>query len=116
MNHRPLKEHANIVGLLGYGWGLSRDNVLPFLVTEYADCGNLRKFLLNAVQTPVLSIVSRMKVAGGIASGLHALHSCGIAYGDIKLENVLVFRHASEDDGREMFLPKLVSPNLLSFS
>ena len=45
MRHPPLAEHENILGLLGYGWNLSEDSALPFLVTEYAEQGTLHDFL-----------------------------------------------------------------------
>ena len=88
MHHPPLAKHPNILGLLGYGWNLSENSALPFLVTEYAEQGTLRDFL-RKVPT---SLVSKLQLCGDIASGLHAMHMCGVSHGDLKLENVLVFR------------------------
>ena len=45
MHHPPLARHPNIVGLLGYGWNLSENSALPFLITEYAERGTFRDFL-----------------------------------------------------------------------
>lgn len=106
MRHPPLAEHENILGLLGYGWNLFEDSALPFLVTEYAEQGTLREFLRNNRT----SVVSRLKFCGNIASGLHAMHLCGLSHGDLKLENVLVFRQADEvGSHREQYTAKLVS-------
>ena len=103
MHHPPLANHANILRLLGYGWNLSEDSTLPFLVTEYADRGTLREFLRNKY----IDVTSRLKFCGNIASGLHAMHKCGVSHGDLKLENVLVFREAHPKV--EQYSAKLVS-------
>ena len=114
MHHQPLANHPNIVSLLGYGWRLFKDSALPFLVTEFAHHGNLRQYL-QAHATNVGDI-SRMKLVGQIASGLHALHACGVAHGDVKLENVLVFQSLSAKDlDSDAPVPKLVSLHLSCF-
>ena len=106
MHHPPLANHENILRLLGYGWKLSDDSTLPFLVTEYADQGTLREFLRNRIT----NVASRLKLCGNIASGLHAMHLCGVSHGDLKLENVLVFREADQLDSIvEQYSAKLVS-------
>ena len=108
MRHSPLAEHKNILGLLGYGWNLSGDSALPFLVTEYADQGTLRDFLQGPERNG--SVVPRLKLCGDIASGLHTLHLCGVSHGDLKLENVLVFREADAVGSKEKrYSAKLVS-------
>ena len=106
MHHPPLASHPNIVGLLGYGWNLSGNSALPFLVTEYAEQGTLRDFL-RKVPT---STISKLQLCGNIASGLHAMHMCGVSHGDLKLENVLVFREVHGSDLQvEHYSAKLVS-------
>ena len=87
MHHPPLARHDNILGLLCYGWNMSGDSALPFLVTEYAEHGTLRELL----QKETISVALKLKLCGDIASGLHAMHLCGVSHGDLKLENVLVF-------------------------
>ena len=106
MHHPPLASHPNIVGLLGYGWNLSENSALPFLVTEYAEQGTLRDFL-RKVPT---STISKLQLCGNIASGLHAMHMCGVSHGDLKLENVLVFGEAFEPDTKvKHYSAKVVS-------
>ena len=107
MHHQPLTNHPNLVNLLGYGWRLFKDSALPFLVTEFAHHGNLRQYLQTHATR--VSSVSRMKLVGQIASGLHALHSCGVAHGDVKLENILVFQPPSTETESEAPVAKLVS-------
>ena len=94
MHHPPLANHENILRLLGYRWGLSEDSTLPCLVTEYADQGTLREFLRNMI----INVALRLKFCGYIALGLHAMHLCGVSHGDLKLENVLVFREPDQLD------------------
>ena len=108
MHYKPLAEHTNIARILGYGWGLSMESALPFLVTEFAEYGNLRHFISEKASDSTL--ISRMKLTGHVASGLHALHLCGLAHGDVKLDNVLVFKDTSKDDFEiDDVIPKLVS-------
>ena len=109
MYHPPLARHDNVIRLLGYGYGLSSTNPLPFLVTEYSQHGTLREYLMAESTT----LVARLKLCGGVASGLHAMHLCGVAHGDVKLENVLVFLNESEDGEKAEVVPKLVSRVLL---
>lgn len=103
MHHPTLARHENILRLLGYGWNLSEDSALPFLVTQYAEHGTLREFL----RKKRINVVSRLKLCGDIATGLHAMHLCGVSHGDLKLENVLVFQDA--DERGSMLSAKLVS-------
>ena len=105
MHHPPLARHDNIIRLLGYGYGLSSTNPLPFLVTEYSQHGTLREYLISKKPT----LIDRLKLCGGVASGLHAMHLSGVAHGDVKLENVLIFLKESEHGWRPEVVPKLVS-------
>lgn len=107
MHHTPLAKRPNIARLLGFGWGLLNDSALPFLVTELAQDGNLRQYL--QAKTSNVSLISRMKLTGQIATGLHALHLCGVAHGDLKLENVLIVRLPMEKCNSEGFVAQLVS-------
>ena len=114
MHFSPLAKHENILGLLGYGWSFSEDSSLPFLVTEYAEQGTLRGFL----RKKYISVTSKLKLCGNIASGLHAMHSCGVSHGDLKLENILIFREPDQPRCKaEQYSAKLVSqPSITSRS
>lgn len=78
--------HENILNLFGYGWNTLASGYIPFLVTEFAEAGTLRAFL-NRNQ---VSVYEKVLLTYDVAQGLHALHMCGIAHGDLKLDNVLV--------------------------
>jgi serine/threonine protein kinase len=90
MNHAPLASHPYIVDLLGYGW--SRQGSIPFLLTEWAQHGTLRQLL----QCTALSARQKLKLCRHVTGALLELHLCGIAHGDVKLDNVLIVVAANE--------------------
>jgi serine/threonine protein kinase len=87
MRHDPLAQHENILSLLGYGWTWSNKDIIPYIVTEYAGLGTLRQYLRDNH----ISIRARLALCSQVACGLQRLHWAGVAHGDIKMENVLVF-------------------------
>ncbi|KAK5242508.1 hypothetical protein LTS06_011480, partial [Exophiala xenobiotica] len=90
MHHKPIAAHENVLGLLGYGWGTNKGDIIPYIVTELAEQRSLREYLrLNSASFGLMQ-----NVCGGIFGGLYELHLCGIAHGDLKLENVLVVEPA----------------------
>jgi serine/threonine protein kinase len=97
LNHPPLKEHPNLIQLLGYGWEYLDFGFCPFIVLEFADLGTLDQFLV--LRADKLSAVDKLEICIDILSGLEALHSCDITHGDIKLENVLVIANETNPKG-----------------
>jgi serine/threonine protein kinase len=87
MHHAPLAGHPNILTLLGYGWKLQQGSPLPYVVVEYGAGGSLRSYLASHSIPPRAKTI----LGGDVASGLMALHQCGIVHGDVKLDNVVVF-------------------------
>lgn len=88
MHHAPLREHPNVLSILGYGWRQLGQTPLPYIVVEYATYGSLRHYLAESQR----SLRTKIILAGDIAAGLNALHQCGIVHGDLKLENVVVLQ------------------------
>lgn len=86
MSHGPLAGHENVLNILGYGWNFRGSGSIPFLVTEYASSGTLRDYLRRYR----LPSRDRLLMCVNVARGLHELHLCGMAHGDLKLDNVLV--------------------------
>jgi len=91
MNHGPLAGHRNVIDLLGYGW--NRQGSIPFLITELAQHGTMRQLL----QGSSLSARQKLKLCRHVAVALLELHLCGIAHGDVKLDNILIAQ-ASQDE------------------
>ncbi|KAF0325785.1 serine threonine-protein phosphatase 6 regulatory ankyrin repeat subunit b [Colletotrichum asianum] len=87
MRHSPLRVHPNLPTVIGYGWNVWGELIIPFLIVEYAPLGTLREHI-QKFQPPLPDVEILL---GDVASALAALHVCGIVHGDIKLDNVLVF-------------------------
>jgi len=88
MHHAPLRNHANILDLVGYGWNM--DDLVPFVVVDYASLGNFRAYLKDGRRR--LTFSDKIVFVSDVAAGLTALHECEIVHGDLKLDNVLVFQ------------------------
>ncbi|RYP67870.1 hypothetical protein DL769_005659 [Monosporascus sp. CRB-8-3] len=68
LSHKPLRDHPNIIKILGVHW-------------------DFESSLLHRS----LPFTTKKGVALDIACGLSALHKCGIVHGDVKPQNVLIF-------------------------
>lgn len=86
--------------------------VAPALIIEKASLGSLDHFLES--QSVPISHQDRMLLCEDLTLGLLALHTCGIAHGDVKAANALVFGvdhpTAAEGEGessQRRFLAKL---------
>jgi serine/threonine protein kinase len=96
--HKPLLSHRNIVDLIGFSWERSKDESgrkWPILIMEAADCGSLDDFL-RMTDPSTKSPDFAVSMALDIASGLEALHSCGVVHGDLKPDNILIFQISSD--------------------
>lgn len=90
--HAPLRDHDNIIDILGVAWEPRVDfygRCWPVIVLEYAHCGNLNAFFTLSDINFDWSL--KLKLAADIVDGLSALHECGVTHGDLKSENILVF-------------------------
>ncbi|KAH0563161.1 hypothetical protein GP486_002269 [Trichoglossum hirsutum] len=96
MLHPPLLAHPNIVKLLGIGFELEgMDHVMPVLIPECAELGNLAEILETArKEDRPLDFEEKLSLCIDVAHGLEVLHACDIVHGDVKCENILIF----EDD------------------
>lgn len=106
LTHPPLESHPNIVGLFGYrsefAPASSRQSTNVSLVVEYAPYGTLRDFCQGHSADKASEVLLKAHFMHDIASGLEALHKCGIVHGDVKLENTLVF-----GGSKRLFIAKL---------
>ena len=94
---RAIKKHRNIVELRG--WGLCLDTFedvtplntrIPLLLLERATC-NLGDFLASSAYDHT-GYTDLYQICADIGAGLSGLHQGNIAHGDMKPENVLLFR------------------------
>jgi serine/threonine protein kinase len=96
MHHQPLAQHPHILLLLGYGWKLEGSSPLPYIVVEYGIGGDLRSYLQDR---PKSSLKAKILHCADVACGLMALHQCGIVHGDLKLNNVIIFKSWDRPSG-----------------
>jgi serine/threonine protein kinase len=90
LSHQPLRNHRNIVKLLGLGWETDTADPLqkwPVLIQECAN-GTLDDLLRRE---PDIPYQHRLELSLGVSNGLHAIQSCKIVHGDLKPGNVLIF-------------------------
>ena len=95
LTHPPLQANDNIASIIGYySSQVIDDSSLGLnLVTDLASHGTLGDYL----RRPLIegrrphALTTKLGLLHDVASGLEALHACGIVQGDVKTENVLVF-------------------------
>ncbi|OBT53788.1 hypothetical protein VE04_06861 [Pseudogymnoascus sp. 24MN13] len=91
LSHRPLMDHDNIVNINIIGWTrLDPCDAawMPMIFLELAELGTLTQYLSEKK----LEVDSKLQISRDVGSGLQALHVCGIMHGDLKLDNVLMFK------------------------
>lgn len=101
LTQKTLRTARNVVKYLGITWrpsfmgGTGRVRMMPSIIVERADLGTLNELFHYDME----SLLERfkLKLAADVAKGMQALEICGIAHGDLKAQNVLVF--SDTDDG-----------------
>ncbi|KAF1828903.1 kinase-like protein [Decorospora gaudefroyi] len=125
LTYPPLHLHPNIASILGYSSeliGQHAHGLSLSLVVDLASHGTLKDFLARPLRGEGKerhSLKTKVRLLHDVASGLHALHACGIVQADVKTENVLVFTdaesakdqtskaEADEDDGESSLIARL---------
>lgn len=93
LSHGPLKDHENIVKLRSINWTRldpAGPSWIPVVFLELAELGTLAQYL---AETPI-GVDIKIEIAQDIGRGLQALHACDITHGDLKFDNVLMFKRA----------------------
>ncbi|KAK1831877.1 hypothetical protein QBC39DRAFT_350381 [Podospora conica] len=90
--NETLKSVPHLVKLIGVAWDElpTLDRHWPRLLIEAADYGNLAEFLTTHDDSHSWDV--KLEITLDILGGLQMLHNHQVAHGDLKLENVLVFR------------------------
>jgi serine/threonine protein kinase len=93
--HPTVAQHENILCLFGVDFSTDYDDhrvPWPCLLMEYSELGTLDSFLFDQGNTD-FTISRRLLL--DVALGVQCLHNCNVVHGDVKSENVLVFKHPS---------------------
>ncbi|CAB4477595.1 unnamed protein product [Rhizophagus irregularis] len=72
-------------------YGLTSNGVKTYLITEWAENGNLRNYILNRGQNIELKL--KIRIAYDIAKGLNFLDSVKVIHRDIRSENIVITHH-----------------------
>ncbi|TLD03766.1 uncharacterized protein PgNI_11590 [Pyricularia grisea] len=86
--HPHVRTHENIVKAVFVGFEVDR---APMLGLQLAEFGTMR----DVLESRRLGVELACELTLDIINGLAALHACGIAHGDMKPDNILVFHHKS---------------------
>jgi len=98
--HPPLRLHPNIVDLKGVAVDFEDDEATRprfLLLEELASERSIEHFWTN-VDLVRMPFSAKAGLCLDIARGLRALHRCGVAHGDIKPDNILVFKKTRSPD------------------
>ncbi|KAF8544152.1 kinase-like domain-containing protein, partial [Trichophaea hybrida] len=95
LSQPAVQMHPNIVNLEGYCWEIKRrtEKAVPVLVFEKA-AWDLQQFM-NVSEGKNMSMDDRLNLCADIGSAISSLHEYNIIHGDIKPQNVLIFKDAT---------------------
>eukprot|EP00002_Diphylleia_rotans_P033899 TRINITY_DN7248_c0_g1_i1.p1 TRINITY_DN7248_c0_g1~~TRINITY_DN7248_c0_g1_i1.p1 ORF type:complete len:1468 (+),score=271.04 TRINITY_DN7248_c0_g1_i1:61-4464(+) len=97
---KMFKTEATVLSYLGHHkyivsfFGIIANEMTPGLVLEYAELGNLQ----NAIRNDFFqdNSTARVRIASQVAEAIEFLHKSDVVHGDIRPENVLLFRENSQ--------------------
>lgn len=102
LQHPPIQANPHIIELLGISFYITAGRrAWPVAVTSKVNRGDLTTILTHN-RDGFLTEDVRMVLFAGLAEALYVLHSCGVAHGDIKTENIVI--EVTEDNQINLLL------------
>lgn len=92
LTHNPVIRHPFLPSLYGLGWSQNRyssQQRIPVPVPDWAENGSLAAYQSGG---SALTEVQRKRLVWEVGTALAFLHACEIYHGDVKTENVLLYR------------------------
>jgi serine/threonine protein kinase len=90
LTNPTIRSHPYVARLLAWSYDAYTMNTPLYLVMELAEC-SLRSFLQNPAEAVAHSL--RYGLCRNVAAGVDVLHECGLIHGDLKADNILIFRN-----------------------
>ncbi|KAF8534599.1 kinase-like domain-containing protein [Trichophaea hybrida] len=116
LSQPPVVNHPNIIDLEGVCWEIKSptNEAVPVLVFEKA-AWDLSQFM-NSEEALKMSTNDRLQICTDIGNALLTLHAYDVIHGDIKPQNVLVFKEAGKTTIKsEVTAPKAKEMDVYSF-
>ena len=95
LTNPTIRSHPHVARLLAWSHGIDTMNSPLTLVMELAHC-SLRSFLQNQSDEQV-DMPLKYQFCRNIAAGVDVLHECGFIHGDLKPDNILIFKNRKGD-------------------
>lgn len=88
--HKPVQDNSYVAQTIGYGTEQIGSRSSLYIVAAFASGGTLQDYMRTKAQGSI-TFQQKAELCYDIIKGLSGLHACGIAHGDVKLKNTLVF-------------------------
>ncbi|KAI3323109.1 hypothetical protein HD806DRAFT_497980 [Xylariaceae sp. AK1471] len=96
LGHPVVRHHPNIISLEGIRWDTVHDEAWPVLVFKRSSYGDLKQFM-KLPDGRGLTFEQRIKLCREIGNAIILMHSCHAVHGDIKPENILIFKDVDDE-------------------
>jgi serine/threonine protein kinase len=95
LTNPTIRGHPYVARLLAWSYDAYTMNNPLYLVMELADC-SLRSFF-ESKDGKNVDMPLRYRFCQNIAAGVDVLHECGLIHGDLKPDNILIFKNGGHE-------------------
>ncbi|EWC47291.1 hypothetical protein DRE_03410 [Drechslerella stenobrocha 248] len=94
LGHPVVRQHPNINALQGVCWDVVYGQPWPVLVFKKTEYGDLKQFMTTP-EGRALDFVDKINLCWDIGNAIKLMHTCHAVHGDLKPDNVLIFKDHS---------------------